>query len=190
MKKTLAVVSAVYCIFAVHTGVFAQSLREVEPPAQGPPAFVARVDVVVDVPESIEHVFQNCLLKELRALADVRLTRDNPQYRITVMALPNKTQDEVIGFTFSILVTRPFDINALRPLLMSDNLGEHEKRLLFVLGSNYEKIEKKSLLTCPPEELGRVCSEIVAGFNKELLEKDRRLWNSAFGIPQQPPEAP
>lgn len=190
MKKILAIVSAVCCIFAIHTGAPAQSMRGEGPPAQAPSGFVARVDIVFDVPESIEHVFQDCILRELRSLGDVRLTKDNPQYRITVMALPNKTRDEVIGFTFSILITRPFDKNVLRPLLMSGNLGEREKRLLFVVGNNYEKIVKNSLLTCPPEELGRVCNEIVSGFNADLLEKDRRLWKSAMGIPHQPPQAP
>jgi hypothetical protein len=151
---------------------------------------MARVDVVIDAPESIEHVFQDCLQRELQSLGDVELAKDNPQYRITVMALPNKTRDEVIGFTFSIMITRPLDINVLRPLLMSGKLGEHEKRILLIVGANFEKIEKTTLLTCPPEELGRVCNDIVAGFNNDLLEKDRRLWNSAMGISRQQPEAP
>ena len=189
MNKISAILLAAYYIFAINTGASAQSVGGEKPLAAAPPEFMARVEIVIDAPESIERVFQQCMVKEFKSLGDITLAKDNPQYRITVMALPNKTRDEVIGFTFSILITRPLDLNALKSLLMSKHLGDNEKRVLFIIGSNYEKVEKASLLTCPPEELGRICSEIVASFDSDLLEKDRRLWNSALGIPQQPQQS-
>ena len=186
MRKISALLLAAYCIFAINTGASAQSAGSEKPLALTQPGFMALVEIVIDAPESIESVFQQCMVNELESLGDVMLTKDNPQYRITVMALPNKTRDEVIGFTFSILITRPLNLNALRPLLMSERIGDHDKRVLSIIGANYEKVEKTTLLTCPPEELGRVCSEIVAGFNRDLVEKDRHLWSSMLGIPRQP----
>jgi hypothetical protein len=190
MKKILTILLAAYFLFAIHAGAFAQFVERSKPLDIPKAPFVARVDLVVDAPESIERVFEQCMKKELQSIDNVTLTKDNPQYRITVMGLPNKTQDEVLGFTFSILITRPFDMSVLRSLLTSTNIDDNQKRVLFIVGNNYEKIEKTSLLTCSPEELGRVCGAIVAGFNNDLLEKDRAMWNSALGIPQQPSEAP
>lgn len=182
-------------MLAIHSAAFAQppqpALEEasrVRVPILMPGKFEARVDFVLDVPDSIESPFRRCIVQELKSLGDVTLTDRNPQYRITVMALPNKTREEIIGFTFSVLVTRPFDENLLRPLLMSGNIGESEKRILYVVGANYEKIEKASLLTASPNELGSICRQIVSGFNDDLLEKDRLRWKSAWNLPTKPPE--
>ena len=184
MKTLLAIVLATCCLFAIRPSVLAQDeLPPVKVPILMPAKFSARVDVIFDIPETIEQPFANCLLNELQSIDDVMLTTDNPQYRITIMALPNKTMEEIIGFTFSILITQPLDKNILRPFLSSKNIGEGEKKILTLIGKNYEKIEKRSLLTCSPNELGRICNEIASGFNTDVLEKDRRMWNSAWNIP-------
>ena len=184
MKTLLTIALAIYCLFAIHPSVLAQDeLPPVKVPVLMPARFSARVDVIFDVPEVIELPFANCLLNELKSIDDVILTTNNPQYRITIMALPNKTREENIGFTFSILITQPLDKNILRPFLSSKNIGEGEKKILMLIGKNYEKIEKRSLLTCSPNELGRICKEIVSGFNNDVLEEDRLMWNSAWNIP-------
>lgn len=196
MKIALAFVTAACWMLAIHSAAFAQppqpareeASRVVRVPILTPGKFEARVDLVLDIPESIENPFRRCIVQELKSLGDVTLTDRNPRYRITVMALPNKTREEIIGFTFSVLVTRPFDENLLRPLLMSRNIGENEKRMLYVVGASYEKIEKASLLTSSPDELGSICRQIVSGFNDDLLEKDRLLWKSAWKLPTKPPE--
>lgn len=184
MKTLLAIVWATCCLFAIHPSVLAQDeLPPVKVPVMMPAKFSARVNVIFDIPEIIEHPFANCLLNELQSIDDVMLTTNNPRYRIIIMALPNKTREENIGFTFSILITQPLDENILRPFLSSKNIGEGEKKILILIGKNYEKIEKRSLLTCSPNELGRICKEIVSGFNTDVLEEDRRMWNSAWNIP-------
>ena len=195
MKTSLAIVTAACWMLAIHSAAFAQPPQPAREeasrgrvPILAQDKFEARVDFVLDVPESIENPFRRCIVQELKSLGDVTLTDRNPQYRITVMALPNKTREEIIGFTFSVLVTRPFDENLLKPLLMSRNIGENEKRMLYVVGANYEKIEKASLLTSSPDELGSICRQIVSGFNDDLLEKDRLLWKSAWKLPRKPPE--
>ena len=187
MRTILVIVSVVCCLIALPPAAFAQAESSPDQvPAVGPPKFTALVEVVIDMPDSIKQPFASCVLQELQSLGDVVVTGNNPQYRITIMGLPNKTSEENIGFTFSVLITRPFDKNLLRPLLLSENIGETEKRILMLVGSNYERIEKNSLLTTSPNELGHICREIVSGFETDLLAKDREIWQSFWAAPPEP----
>jgi hypothetical protein len=194
LKTLSAIVLVTCCLFVLCPSVAAQNEpAPVRIPILLPTKFSARVNLVVDVPENIEQLFADCLMQELRSIGDIILTNNNPQYRITVMALPNRTEKEDIGFTFSILISRPIDMNILRTVLSSEKISEDEKKILVLIGKNYEKIEKTSLLTCSPNELGRICKEIVSGFNADILENDRRMWNSAWSSPSEsednrPPE--
>lgn len=181
MRKLLAVVSVALGILAAHPGAYCQTDSDpVQAPVLNRPEFTARIDIIIDTPESIESLFADCIVEELQSLEGAVLTKNNPQYRITIMALPNRTRQENFGFTFSVLITRPLDKNLLAPLLMSKNLSENEKRLLILVGSNYERIEKNSLLTSSTDELGRVCKEIISSFDSDILQEDRRLWDSAW----------
>jgi len=191
MKNALAVVPAIFLLLISHGAAHAQAGPDsAQAPSFRPMKFEARIELVVDAPEPVKGAFTSCLTRELKSLKSVELTGVSPHYRITVMAIPNRTREENIGFTFSVLITRPFDTNLLRPLLMSKNLSDGEKRILLVMGNNYEKIEKNSLLTTSPDEIGRICKEIASGFNADLLEKDRRLWESAWSVPGKTVEEP
>jgi hypothetical protein len=145
------------------------------------PKFSTRVHVKVSAPESVINAIMNLITNELRALGDVIITERNPGYRLTVMVIPNRTKEEMFGFTFSVVITRPLDANILSPLLLSDRLDEKEKSLLLYLSGRYELIEKQSLVTSSKENIPATCHDIVRSFNNDLIEKDRKLWHSVWG---------
>ena len=188
MKPIIVLLAIVCQLFAAHSAALAQT--ESPPPIEAPvmelPEFKVRVEVVFDMPEPISEPFSNCVLNDLQSLDGVEVTDNNPQYRITIMALPNRTEQETMGFTFSIFVTRPFDRNLLKPLLMSKNISDNEKMLLLLLGREYVRVEKSSLLTTSPGEVGLICKNIVSGFEADLLAKDRLLWKSMLRLRGQP----
>jgi len=189
MKRLFSIILTICWLFAGYSPALAQT----EPvtgkiPVLVPARYLARVDVIFDLPDKIKQPFASCVLSELGTIDDVILTRKNPQYRMTIMALPNKTREENIGFTFSVIVTQPIDMNILRPFLSSDKLSDDEKKILTVIGNNYEKIEKRSLLTCSPDELGGICKKIVSSFDADVLDVDRRMWNSTWNIPERTEE--
>ena len=62
--------------------------------------------------------------------------------------------------------------------------------LLLVLGTEYVRIEKSSLLTTSPGEVGLVCKNIVSGFEADLLARDRLLWKSMRNLRGQPGQVP
>jgi hypothetical protein len=149
-----------------------------------PPQFSTRIQVSVSAPEAVKDAITTLINKELQALGDATVSDNNPNYRLTIMAIPNRTRQENFGFTFSVLITRPLGVNVLSPFLLSDKLDEKEKGLLLYLSSRYEYIEKRSLLTSANEEIPKTIHEIVQSFNTDLIEKDRKLWQMVWG--QQP----
>ena len=192
MKTILMFLVAICMLCAAQ----APALAQAEPgpalsSAPAPPEFSARVKILVDTHESIRGLIANCLARNLEGLENVVITNENPQYHLTIMALPNSTRKENIGFTLSVLITRPFDGNLLRPLLFSKAIGENEKKILLMLVRNYERIEKISLLTTPPDGLAHICEEIVTGFSTDILERDRQLWEIMWNrAPHRTQKAP
>jgi hypothetical protein len=151
-----------------------------ETPGPGQAVFTSRVQLIVDMPKYLQEIFTKCVRQELESLDGVALVNENPQYRITIMGIPNKTEQETMGFTFSILITRSMEKHLLGPFLMSRDIDDKHKILLMMMADDHERIEKNTLLTSSPDELGLVCKQIVAGFEVDLLSKDRAIWKATM----------
>ncbi len=184
MKLRLALLAIIISFSLPHQALIAQP----GPPPADLMKFSARVHVKVSAPEPIKNAVMTLIDKELQALGDVVASEQNPNYRLTIMAIPNRTREENFGFTFSVLITRPLDVNFLAPLLRSDKLEEKERGLLIYLSNKYEMIEKQSMLTSSNENIPQTCHEIVRGFDADLIEKDRKLWRTLWGPMLKSPE--
>jgi len=193
MRTWFVALALLFSLFLSPQSVVAQTNQ----PLPVPPKFSTRIQVKVSAPEPVKTAITNLINSELRALDGATISDSNPNYRLTIMAIPNRTRQENFGFTFSVLITRPLDVNMLSPLLLSDKLDEKEKGLLLYLSGRYEYIEKRSLLTSSNEEIPKTINEIVHGFNADLIEKDRKLWQMLWGpqsknpdgaIPEQKPK--
>lgn len=186
MKAWFAVPALLFSLCLPPRPVVAQTHQ----PQPEPPKFSTRVQVKISAPEPVKNAVATLTNSELRALGDVVVADSNPNYRLSIMAIPNRTRQETVGFTFSVLITRPLDPNILSPLLLSDEIDEKKKILLLFLSSRYEYIEKQSLLTSSNEDIPKTVHEIVHGFNVDLIEKDRKLWNMVWGPQSKNPTGP
>jgi hypothetical protein len=177
MRTWLGTVLIICALLIPQQSITAQiDQPQAEQPRPEPTKFSARVQVKISAPESIKNAIANIISNELRALGDVAVSNTSPNYRLTIMVIPNRTRQENFGFTFSTLITRPLDIGLLGPLYFSSKLDDKEKGLLLFLANKYERIEKQSMLTSSPEDTVKTCHEIVKGFDTDLLQKDRKLW--------------
>jgi hypothetical protein len=184
MRIVLALFLTLFCLGLPQDGILAQTSQ---PPPE-PPKFSTRVKLKVSAPEPVRNAIATLISKELESLGDVIITDRNSNYNFTIMVIPNITEEERFGYTLSVLITRPLDINILRPLLLSDKLDEKEKGLLIFLSSRYELIEKQALRTSSNEDIPKTCHEIVRGFNEDLIAKDRKLWQTLWAPLSKIPE--
>lgn len=126
------------------------------------------------------------ITRELRSLGDVEVVSTNQDYSINILVLETKTKQNIAtGFALSILITRGNSIALV--LGMTTNRIADEQALglvnaAAVASKDLVILEEHEVETCGPDGLRKVCEEIVARFDSEHLERDRRTWNQIQGI--------
>lgn len=129
-----------------------------------------KVDVSVQAESSLKNRIESCVGKELRALGDVILVEDEPDFSLVIVALYAKTKaGETRGVALSVTTLVPYDSDG------PSKVFEGQYRTLYVLGTrdliHYKGTE---LLLTSEEDLPITCSGIVADFDINHLKEQRK----------------
>jgi len=134
--------------------------------------FSARVRLEVAAPDSIKNSVIGYFNRELRALNDVRLVNDKPDWEISVVALEiTSTRGYRGGIAISTVVLPRFPNEIMTNWLRREvkDAGLDYTSNLWYHPTHYLRMDAS-------DRLQIMCKEIVADFNTESIEPSRRTF--------------
>lgn len=144
--------------------------------------FSARVQLVVQTKDAaMKSEATSYINRELRSLGDVIVTDNTPQYLIDVLPMERVRVDgaPMGSIALSVLVTQPLEEHwvgtALRRFL------EKKEWDSFMNDWGNAKVVLNHMgLTGPKDQLRSLCETLVAAFDSEVLEPERKIWQEAL----------
>lgn len=143
-----------------------------QPPLFSGP-FSTRVEVVV-TSDTRKAEITSFLTRELRQLEGVTIVDDDPEWRVTVVALEVKNiNSNAMGYAVSVLITNPWQKEAIR--FYRDAITDPAAKTTFdYIAPDAEEVMDLWLRTAPLEGLRSLCESIIADFDGQHLEKSRQ----------------
>jgi len=140
--------------------------------------FSASVKLAVSATDGIKNSVTSCLDRELRALGDVHLVNDEPDWEISVLALEvRSTRGYRGGIAISTIILTRFEnekmenlfrpADKLRGLAQTANLWEHPSHSLDIEAS---------------DRLDIMCKQIITDFENRYLAKSRKRFRETQTI--------
>jgi hypothetical protein len=140
----------------------------------------ARVRVDVD-PSDIDSELISHLARQLRALGDISIVEDKPDYIIKVVSITNKTESgKIASYTAFYGVYTPVPIDALEILAMRDK----SMTGLIPLFKGAEFEIRHYIQTIPPKSVDEACKEVVAHVDSEVFQPVRLVFEKTFNQPK------
>lgn len=141
-----------------------------------------RVALDVSGPSSIEPLVRSYLTRELRSIPDIILVNDDGDFNVTVVAMELSAGREILGIALSVVVLEAIPTSGLVSVAVAESGLEISQEQVFEistaaqqLDNGYGSLVTHRLLTGPQNSLQSRCQEIIADFDGELLESQRRL---------------
>lgn len=127
------------------------------------------VEVAVAGEGPLKNRIESCIKKELRALNDVKVSSDHPDFFIVIVALEAKSKaNDVLGGAVAVSTLAPYKPDAASKAFPK---GYQE---LFKLGTrDLYYNHGTELYLNSLDDLPSVCNEIVSNFDVARLEKER-----------------
>lgn len=137
--------------------------------------FHFRIEVSVSAKSNdVRDRVSSYLDRELRSLGDVALVDDHPSYEIEVVALKIKNRNGFsAGYALSTVVVQPFYSTFLLALVKSPAKGFVRRAT-----SNLYYQPLQWLNTDSTGHLERICKDIIATFDAQVLEPQRKFMRS------------
>ena len=146
----------------------------------GDARFSARVKLTISASDGVRDSVQGCLTEELRALNDVRLVGDKPDWEISVLALDvRSTRGYRGGIAISTIVLPRFHNEKIALFFRPT-----EQRSGLAQTSNLWEYPAHSLHMDASDRLQVMCKQIAADFDARQLEKSRGRFRDAQELPQ------
>jgi hypothetical protein len=144
---------------------------------QRPNPFKERVQIEIKADEALESELSSYLKRGFRSLGDVEQVESKPNLYIHIVAMTVKSRGNTpLGFSLSVLITRPLDPDLAKDVL--SNSGIDQKYLTFITGfmKGGEVPLSHLLRTGGRDELETMCKKLVADIDTEFVEPERKLW--------------
>jgi hypothetical protein len=132
--------------------------------------FIARVKVTVTASDDVMGTVSSYMKRELLSLNDVELVDDNPEWEINVMALELRT---VGGYKTGVAVSTVI-INHYNNQLLSGFFQQKFKDTGLQMTSQLYLHPEQRLNIGSPDDLYKICRDIVGDFDTKYLEKSRK----------------
>jgi hypothetical protein len=143
-----------------------------------------KVRVRVSAPDSMKPEALSFLTRELRALKDVEVVDNAPQYQLDVVALEISSHASTVhtGYAISAIVTSPFNLTIIQSIFgkfadqanaakrwdsMSTETDESVTAGPVLIQSNYLRIG-------PADELAKLCEGLIATIDGDIFESYRK----------------
>src|SRR5579863_7160551 len=150
----------IFTVLSVHG--WSQSAQ----PAQ-PPTWTRRVNLTVGGEELPMTLTKSYASRELRALGDIVVSDDSPDYHLGLVVLST-----VGGYAISV-VTEQF--SNIKPHLKPETPAATVSWM-----QTYSLLTGHWLVICPPSELDAAIKEVVANFDVHNLQPSRDAWQKFF----------
>ena len=98
---TLAIAAVLFIIVSLSFETHAADIKNMK--------FSAKVRVTVKADEDIKNTLSSYLNKELRSFNDIEVVYTNPEWEITIMAMPHKINGRISGVIISTVIKHHFD---------------------------------------------------------------------------------
>lgn len=132
--------------------------------------FTARVKVTVTASDNVMSTVNSYMKRELLSLNDVELVDDNPEWEINVMALELFT---VGGNKVGVAVSTVF-ISHYNNQLLSGFFQQKFKDTGLEMTSHLYLHPEHRLNIGSPDDLNKICRDIVEDFDTKYLEESRK----------------
>lgn len=134
-----------------------------------------RVDVDISADNTdLKTSIENYVRRELTALGDVQIQHNNRSFHIQIVVVETKANGEnANSIAMSINFINYVFAEALRGLISNKLIGDDEESLI-TMSQSLCTIDNQYATVCSIEDLEKVCKQIVARFDAEVLEGYRK----------------
>lgn len=141
------------------------------------PKFSAKVKLSVTADDKLKATVTSYLTRELRSISDVIVVYENAEWELCILAMELHSKGGfTTGVAISVVILRPLDIDLLKWLLTS--VGDLNSKQVKVIDSaktwNLYNYRHHWIAVDPLERLKSLCQEIIADFDSEFLEEERK----------------
>ncbi|MBN1515336.1 hypothetical protein JXA32_02085 [Candidatus Sumerlaeota bacterium] len=139
----------------------------------------SRVQLSVSAAEESREIISGFFTEKLNGIQDVELVNRDPSWKIDVVVMDLLAQDGTKnGVVVSVVILRQFDtktITAVSP--------PSQKKYMEILTNNLYRFEEHWVRTGTPDDLKNLCDAIIADFDAEHLDRQRKLHQKLHGKP-------
>jgi hypothetical protein len=138
--------------------------------AENTPPFSAKIQVSVRGSENIKGQAESYINRELRSLNDVVLVDEGAEWVLDIVVLELKTQrDYISGIALSAVILNNVGDTFLSILIQNQELASTFGNLFFFYPDHWLRADQ-------PEKLRELCAALVAAFDNNKLEENRKKW--------------
>lgn len=171
MRKLLSIMGAFLslCYFLNIPTAYAQELEF--------PSFstTVKLDIRSD-DEIVKGQIQSYFARELRSISDVGIVDKDAKYEIKVFEMESElTSGQTVGYIISMVILQPFDRQTLHTVLFNKIDSDSWKNVEF-LTNNLYSYRQNYLYTISKDRLKNACEVLVAQFDSDFLEQDRKIY--------------
>ena len=132
--------------------------------------FIARVKVTVTATDSVMGTLSSYMRKELLSLNDVELVDEKPEWEINVTASELRTVSGYkVGVAVSTVIITHYDNQ-----MLSDFFQQKFKDTGLEMTSKLYLHPEQRLDIIPPDDLYKICRDIVEYFDTKYLDESRK----------------
>ncbi len=140
------------------------------------PPFSTKVCVMVGAEDYIRGKIDSYIKRELRSLSDVTLVDEGADWKLSILAMePSTRGGGKGGVVISWVILKPFNNQWLSTLFQ-----DGYKELGLTLTDGLCREEDHLLKVGPSEELRSMCEEMVADFDSDYIEPERKSYREAM----------
>ena len=160
------IISSLVFVMILSTSCFAQDEK-------------IKVEVEVWGDDDTKNLVKSFILRELRALNDVLIVNNEPDYslQIGVMSLKYESGLSAGQIIISYVELQPFKVDYLNVIV--DELGFDSNDKQFDKFDNWVigvyTLKDNKLISCPRESLQEKCAGLIADFDVETLAQQRQI---------------
>lgn len=156
-------------------------------PKYSPSKFAATVQLSITCDDaSLKSQITSYLSRELRSLGDITIVDEHADFVISAIAMTLATEDgSPRGFVIAIRTTKPertewWTAGWLKAFLGVETVSKAKLEVLKMLHENDEHNLQFTLVKGSLDAVQRHCKQIIADFDTEVLESERKLWNLIY----------
>lgn len=130
---------------------------------------LVRVQLLIRADEDSQAVIENLLRKELRALGDVSLVNEKPDYEIRVIVMGSAVKEKNSGVAFSTVFLSPYSRSGIHDYYLNRFKGD-KKELGITEELAKTQIYKDHLLQVGSgKDVEQICKDIAQNFKENFL---------------------